>query len=482
MIVVLLIALLTSRYVLKALDVDDFGLYNVVGGVVGMLTFFNGTMLKSTQRFLNFAMVKNNKALASIFSSSITIHVLIVLIFIFLCETIGIWFLNYKINIPEGRELAANIVFQSTILSFSISILTIPYNAAVVAYEKMTFMAVVSIIDAVLKLGIAICLLYYSDDRLSLYGILLLFITVLNFFLYFYYCKKKYPVLKFKISYNKENFKQLFSFISWTLVGQMAVVGCNQGNVVLVNMFHALSANAAMSVGSQVSNAINNLTTNFQTAFNPQITKSYAEENYTYIRSLVYITSKLSFSIMIVVALPVVFNIDWLLNLWLDNVPPLSNIFATLFMINGIINAISTPFNYTVLSSGRIRTYQIVSASVFLLDLPFTYVLFCIGLPAISVLWVKIFVMTIIFFVRVLFASSVVNTISVSSVFREVLMPIIFISSICVFGAFYFNEYAYSFENRMLFTIILDCFCISLIWIVCLSKEERRSLVRILKR
>lgn len=482
MIVVMLIGLYTSRILLKALGVDDFGLYNVVGGVVGLLTFFNRTMEKSTQRFLNVSMVKGDESVSNIFSSSLTVHILFALAFLIIGETAGLWFLNAKVVIPEGREMAANIVYQSSLLSVCISFIIIPFSAAVIAYEKMTFLALVSIIDAVLKLGIALCLIGSSSDRLILYGILLLVVQILNFVMYFLYCRKKNKLLKFRISYNKENFKEIFSFVSWTLVGQAAVVGCNQGNVVLVNMFHSLVANAAMSVGSQINHAITNLTTNFQTAFNPQITKSFAEGNYGYLRSLVYTTSKMSFCIMFAVALPIAFNINWILDIWLDTVPQLSNVFAVLFMVNGIVNAISMPFNFTVLSSGNIRNFQVVTAIVFLSDLPITYMLFNHGMPPETVLWVKIGIILVMFFVRVYYSSKVVNTISIGSVCYDVLFPLLLTSGTTIALCLVLNAYANTLLVRLGLTAAIEVVCIAMIWYICLKKNERTSLLNIIKK
>ena len=481
MIIVLLISLYTSRIILKALGVDDFGLYNVVGGVVGVLTFFNGTMSKATQRFLNVAMVKTDTSLGSIFASSITVHLLIAIVFFILGETVGLWFLNTKIVIPIGRELAANIVYQATVLSFCISILTIPYSAAVIAFEKVSFLAFVSIFDAVLKLVIAFYLLYTSGDRLALYGVLHLIISTLNFILYFLFCKRYYPVLQFRLSFEKDNFKQIFSFVSWTLIGQFAVVGCNQGNIVLVNMFHSLAANAAMTVGSQINNAVNNLTTNFQTAFNPQITKSYAEGNFDYLKSLVYTTSKISFCILFVVGIPLAFNINWVLDLWLDVVPHLSNVFAISLLVNGILNALSMPFNFTVLSSGRIRNFQLVTALFFLMDLPVTYVLFKHGFPAPTVLVVKICAMVAILFVRVYFASRVVPSIKIVSFMRIVFMPLAITSSITIGIAFLLNGLACSLHSRLLFTFLIEIICVVLLWFISLSKSERTLLLKYAK-
>ena len=478
MIVVMMISLYTSRIVLQALGVNDFGLYNVVGGVVGLLTFFNTTMAKATQRFLNVEMVKSDKSLSDIFSSSITVHLIIALLFFCLCETLGLWFLDNKVNIPIGREESAAILYHTTILSLCTSIILIPYNAAVIAYEKMSFIAIVSIVDAVLKLGISLYLLIWEKDKLVLYGILLFAINILNFILYFSYTHWKYPTLKFCLSFNKQNFKQIFGYVSWTLLGQFAIVGCNQGNVILVNLFHSVVANAAMSVGSQINHAITNLTSNFQTAFNPQITKSFARGDYTYLSSLVYSTSKISFCILFVVALPVAFNVDWILKLWLGKVPYLSNTFAILFMANGIINALSSPFNFTVLSSDKIKKYQMVVSVIFITDIPIAYCLFSFGFPPPTVLVVKVCVMVVAMFVRIYFASRIVPTINVHSYVSNVLSSLFIVSFISIVVALILDKLTSSIQERLIYTLLVEIVCFISIWILCLTSEERNVIVR----
>lgn len=480
MIFVMLVSLYTSRIVLQALGVDDYGLFNVVGGVVGLLTFFNRTMEKSTQRFLNIAMVKDDNALGEIFASSITVHLLIAGLFVLMGETIGLWFLNAKINIPEERELAANIVYQATVFTVCTSFISLPYSAAVIAFERMSFFAVVSIVEVILKLGIAWLLLLEIGDSLAIYGILLFLMNILTSFMFFFYCRKKYPILRFRLSFDRNNFKKIFSFVSWTLVGQFAVIGCNQGNVVLVNMFYSLAANAAMSVGNQVNGAIVSLTTNFQTAFNPQITKSFAEKDFNYLKSLVYVTSKISFCILFIVALPIAFNIDWILDLWLKEVPEYSNAFAILFVVNGIINALSMPFNFTILSSDKIRNFQIATAVVFLLDIPTTYLLFSIGMPPTTVLWVKIVVITIILFVRIYYASRVVPSINVLSYGHSTLLPLLLMSTIVIGTAYLFDTVAYTTPLRIVYTFVIEITSVLLIWLMCFNKNERESLIKMI--
>lgn len=482
MIVVLLITLYTSRVVLKALGIDDFGLFNVVGGVVGLLTFFSDTMSKATSRFLNFAMVRDNSSIGNIFASSITVHILVAIVFLLLGETVGLWFLNAKIHIPEGRELAANIVYQSTVITFCLSIVTIPYRAAVVSYEKMSFIAVTGIIEAVLKLGIAFLLLTSSNDRLTLYGILLLGVHVFNYGLYIAYCRRNYKDLRFRVSFDKNNLKQIFSFVSWALLGQFAVVGCNQGNVVLVNLFHSVAANAAMSVGNQISHAITNLTTNFQTAFNPQITKSYAAEDYNYLKSLTYTTSKISFCILFVVILPVAFNIDWVLDIWLDRVPMYSNIFAILFMVNGVMNALSAPFHFVALATGNIRNFQIATALVFLLDIPIVYLLFSMGLPPVTVMWVKIGVITCILLVRIYYASKAVPAIRFGSYLKTILLPLFGTAAVMTSSAIILNDLVSTLGERLLLTVVIEAVSFILLYYVCLKKRERELLLGYIRR
>lgn len=482
MIVVLLIALYTSRIVLLALGVEDFGLFNVVGGVIGLLTFFNGTMIKATQKFLNVAMVKDRDSLASVFASSVTVHILITILFFVLGESIGLWLLRNHMNFPVDRIYAANFVYQATLISFCISILTIPYNAVIVAYEEMTFMAFVSIVDSLLKLFIAYVIMNTEcSDRLILYAFLLVLISLVDFLFYFLYCKRHYPKLKFKLLYEKEKIKQMFSYVGWTLVGQFAVVGCNQGNVVLVNMFYPLTVNAAMTIGNQINNAISGLTTNFQTAFNPQITKSFAEGSFDYLKTVVYSTSKISFCILFVVILPVIFNIDIILQLWLKVVPPLSDIFAVLFLVNGILNALSMPFNFIVLSSDNIKKFQLVTAFVFLIDLPATYFLFLIGYPATTVLWVKIFIIIIMLFVRLYFASCIVDTIKIKSYCRTVLAPLALSSSLLLVLGYFLNNYSNNIVLRWFNTTLLEVICLLSLWLICFSREERKSIINYIK-
>ena len=482
MVVVMFITLYTSRVVLKALGVDDFGLYGVIGGVVGLFSFLKTSMGKASQRFLNVEMVAEGGDLKAVFRTSMTIHFLIAIVLLVLAETFGLWFLNAKINIPEGREFAANIIYQTTIVSLCVSMIEIPFHADIIAHEKMTFFAVISVMDAFLKLLIAFLILFDNGDRLIMYGMLLMGISIINVILYYIYCKRKFFEISLKPFFDKERFKSIFGFVGWTLLGQAAVIGCNQGNGILVNLFHSVAANAAMTIGNQVSHAVTNLASNFQTAFNPQITKSYAEGNYSYLQSLVFTTSKISYCLLFVAMLPVAFNIDFILDLWLEKVPELSNIFCILFMVNAIINALSAPLNFSVMASGNIKWFQIVTAIVYLSDLVILYFLFGMGLPPATAMWVKVSIMVVILFVRLYYAHREIGCINFISYLKQVLIPLAVMSTGSIVIAFALHPLFTNLTMRIFLTMAIISVNLLLMWFVALNNSQRKSLISLIQK
>lgn len=476
MIVVLLVSLYTSRVVLKALGLEDYGLYNVIGGIVAIFSFLRNSMTQCTQRYLNCEMAKPDGQLNKTFCVSVTIHIFICIFLLFLAETIGLWFLNTKIQIPEGREIAANWVYQSTVFSLMTTILSIPYSAAIISHEKMGYFAVVSVVDVLLKLVIAFVLLTNVYDKLITYGILMMGISLLNFILYMSYCRVKFSETKYRFIVDKDRMKEMLGFTSWTLLGQLTVVGTNQGNGILVNMFHSVVANAAMSIGQQVNYAVTSLTSNFQTAFNPQITKSYASKDYDYLKFLVYCTSKISFLLLFLVAMPIMLNIDLILDIWLSEVPKGANIFCLLTFLNCIINAISMPFNFTIMSTGKIKWYQIALAVIYLFDLPILYILFSMGVPPYYAMVVKVCVTIVVFFLRLYFTNITVDAFCVNDYYKIVLLPIIM--DVCV--SFAFALFLWQFSDQMnlgiWLTTLYALFSVITSYYLCLSRKERNSL------
>ena len=472
-IVVLILALYTSRVVLAALGISDYGLHNVVGGVVALFSFFKTSLTKSTQRFLNVEMTKSDGQLTNVFKVSLLLHFLIALVTFFIAETLGLWFVNTYVDIPDGRSFAANVVYQTTIVSLLVTIISVPYNAGIIAREKMSFFAVVSIVDAVLKLVIAYAIVVVGYDRLITYSYLLMGVSFVNLIMCVVYCKRKLKECRFGFLWERKLVKEMFGYTTWTFVGQTAIIGTNQGNNILVNMFHTVTANAAMGVATQVNHAVVNLTSSFQTAFNPQITKSFATKDFEYLKGLVYTTSKISFFLLMVASLPLCFRIDAILHVWLRIVPAYSGTFCILMLCNSILNALSAPLNFCVLSSQKIKWFQIATSIVYLSDLAILYGLFKLGFPAVTALYVKVSIMVVILFVRLFFCHRVVNCINLISYSKQVLFPIVLSCLVCVsigFGLDFIFGKDFSAIIYMAMYFVLIC---AVVYFFGMNKKEK---------
>lgn len=482
MILVMFVGLYTSRVVLQALGINDFGLYNVIGGVVALFTFLRTSMEKCTQRFLNVAMAKFDERTDRVFSVAVIIHVCVAIIALVLAETIGLWFVNACIQIPNGREFAANCIYQTVVGGLILTIITIPYSACIIAHEKMGMFALISVIDCILNLLIAICLLKISGDSLILYGCLVLIAGIINFLCYIIYCRLKFSETKLFIVKDMSLYKKMLSYTSWTLLGHALIIGTNQGNTILVNIFHGVAANAAMGVANQVNRQVLNLTNNFQTAFNPQITKAYASGDYNYLRELVYSTSKISFFMLSIVIIPLTINIDSILNIWLKEVPPYSNIFCVLMLSSGILQALSAPLNFCIMATGRIKWFQIVTGLVFFSDLIILYGLFYCGFPPTTAMWVKVSIMTIVVWVRIAFAQKEIECISYRGYIQEVLFPVSYSTILCVLCALCASCCMRGILSQIIVTIILFFLCLTIVFTIGLNKEEKTMLINILRQ
>lgn len=369
------ITLYTSRVVLQALGVDDFGIYNIVGGIVVLFSFINAAMVASTQRFLNFELGRGNVEEAQkVFAASVNIYLVIVLAFLVLAETVGLWFLNRYLNVPDGRLLAANWVYQATLVATVLSFIRMPYNAAIIAYERMSFYAYISIVEAVLKLGI-VFLLYYFADKLIAYAWLVAAVSLLILMAYILFCRHVFTICQHHtFAYNRRRYMCLISFSGWSLFGSIANMGASQGVNILLNIFFGVLVNAAMGIANQVSGAINLFVNNFQTAFNPQIIKSYASGEKDRFISLILSTSKYSYYLLFLIALPCFICCNEILQLWLGKVPPHAVSFCRLLIIFSLIDAIQGPLWVSAQATGEIKHYQLLMSFLILLNLPVTYI------------------------------------------------------------------------------------------------------------
>lgn len=386
-ILTMLVSLYTSRVVLRELGESDFGIYNVVGGLVVLFSFLQGAMATATQRFLNIELGKNDTAgFNKVFSMSIMTHIAIALIVLILGETIGLWFFETQMNIPADRHYAAQWVYQSSILTCIINILRIPYNASIISYEKMGFYAYMGIFEAVMKLLIVYILVLSPSDKLISYSVLLSLVALLVNLIYWLYCRFKLNECRFKPAWDVKLFKSLIGFSGWSLFGSVANVSASQGVNMLFNIFCGVIVNASMGIANQVMHAVNTFVTNFQTAFVPQIMKSYAANEKDYFLTLINKTSRYSYLLLFLIGMPIIICCEPILNIWLGEIPEYSVSFTQLMICFCLIDALSGPLWYSVQATGKIRNYQIIVSSIIFINLPLSYIILRFGLSPVYAL------------------------------------------------------------------------------------------------
>lgn len=369
--VVLFISLYTSRLVLKVLGAEDLGIYNVVGGIVALMIFFRSALSKSTSRFITYELGGSggSSALKRIFSSAMTIHIVIAIAALIIGETIGLLILEHWTDIPNVRRDAAFWVFQSASGVFCLQLIIAPYESVIIAHENMSVFAYMSIFTVLLKLGVVCLLQGSSADRLVLYGLSLFLIDLLGLIIYYQYNKKKYPVFRFCFLWDREYSRKLFSFSGWTLAGSSANAATQQGVSLLFNNFVGLIANTALGFANQVNSAVSHFVASFQTAFNPQIIKLYASKEIVQMHLLMLRASKFSFLLAYVLVLPLVANMKYVLSIWLREVPEYTVEFCQLILVCCVIDSISGVFNTAITATGNIRGFQIGISISFVLDL-----------------------------------------------------------------------------------------------------------------
>ena len=485
MILIMLVTLYTSRVVLSELGIKDYGIYNVVGGVVMMFSFLNNCMTSSTQRFITFELGKGDiQKLKDVFAASLNIHIMIALTVVVVAETIGLWFVNEKLVIPLDRITAANWVYQFSILAFCVNIIQVPYNAILIAYEKMNVYAYISILEAFLKLGIAYLLVVLSSDKLIVYGILVFFVQLIVSLIYQIYCKRKYNESKFRLFWNKSLYTQMAGFAGWNLLGSIAWLVRDQGINIVLNLFFGPIINAARSIASQVSNAVMGFISNFQVALNPQITKNYAIGNIQEMEKLSYLGLKFSFILLFFMALPLCLNIDYILHLWLVSVPEYAAIFIVLIMIDSLIGVLfGVPLMTALSATGRIRNYQITVSCIILCILPVGYVALRLGYGATSVFYISILFTILSGFTRFLFCRKQIGF-SLRKNCEDVLLPVLGVT-ITSLPVPLFLKISYLEEQSLLNFVCLSIITLFITmvsaWCVVLKRNERTVIVSLIK-
>ena len=365
MLISMCVGLYTSRIVLASLGVVDYGINNVVGGIIAMFGFINGSMSNTTSRYITFYLKSgNHEKLNNIFNLASFIHFIIAFGIVLLGETIGLWFLHTKMTIPEDRMFAAEWLYQLSILTAVVSIISVPYNATIIAHERMNTFAYISIIDVFLKLLIAFSISYVPFDKLIYYGTLIFVVQVVDRYIYGYYCKKHFPETTMRFYWNKTLFKEMSKFAGWSLFGNFAYVFYTHGLNLLINIFCGPSVNAARGIAVQVDGVIKNFASNVQTAINPQIIKTYSEGEMARMYSLIFASSRICFFLLLVLSLPILFETDIILKAWLGSVPPHTVNFIRITLVNVILDTLINPMFIANLASGKVKIYQLTISSI----------------------------------------------------------------------------------------------------------------------
>lgn len=480
------VGLYTSRVVLNTLGIEDFGVYNIVGSIVVLFGFFNSAMSAATQRFLLVDIGKNDTIqLNKTFNTTLNIHFLIAIIVLVLAETIGLWFVNYKLNLPEARMNAVNWVYQFSVLTFLFGIIQVPYNALIIARERMNVYAYISIFEVVFKLLIVYLLVVLDYDKLKLYAFLLFAISFIVRIIEKEYCKKHFVESKYSFHYDKEYTKILLSFSGWSLFGNIAAVARAQGNNILLNLFFGIILNASYGIAIQIQGVVNTFVTNFQMAINPQIVKRYAAGELKESIKLICQSAKLSYFIMFLIACPVIFNVDYVLQLWLKNPPLSTSMFVVLSLINILIDSISGPLITGAQASGNIKWYQITIGSFILLCVPISYLLLKIYNNPNLIFYVIIGINLISLVLRIFFLRKLIK-LDILIFIKEVLQPVIlvtllYLGTYCflIDGLINIQNQFYSFLIKVASSILLN---IILIYFIGIDKTERKFVLNFIRR
>lgn len=473
------VSLYTSRVVLNTLGVEDFGIYNVVGGIVVMFSFLNSAMSSATQRYFSFELGQGNMdQLIKLFSITINIHFLIAIVITILAETIGLWFLNTKLNIPADKMYEANWVFQFSIATFFLTVISVPYNAAIISHERMGVYAYVSIFEVLAKLGVVYILVLTQSERLIWYAGMLFGVALFVRIFYGFYCKRNFVECTYEwIKDNKKSI-ELMHYAGWNLFGNLAGVGFTQGLNMLLNIFFGPVVNAANGIANQVNGAIVSFIGNFQVALNPQIVKSYASENKEYMQKLIFQGSRFSFYLLLLLTLPVIYQTEYILTLWLKNVPEYAVIFTQLILANALINSLSGTLMTAAQATGRIKAYQAIVGGLLLLNVPVSYVFLKFGYSASSVIYVMIVISVIATIARLVILEQL-GAVSIVGFFKDVILNT-FVVSALIFIVLYFivpQIPQHGFSAFIITTLLVEAITIVIIVSVGLQKNERAMVI-----
>lgn len=408
--VMMAISFFTARVTLEALGVTNYGIYNVVGGLVSMFSLISASLTASVTRFLTFGLGKGNiTKLKKTFAITVNIQIALILAIFVFAETLGLWFVNTRLTIPEDRMFAANFVYQVSILTFSLSLFSIPFNAIITAHEKMSVYAYLTIGEAVFKLIIVIMLLYMGGDKLIIYSSLILCQSIISQSISYVYCRRKFEECRYALIRDYREYKEIFQFSGWNFIGSSAAILSNQGVNMILNIFFGPIVNTARGIGIQVTAMLTSFSNNFMTALNPQITKSFASNQLNRTYSLIMKGAKLSFFLFLILSAPFLIETHQALHIWLGQVPEYSVKFARLAIILSLINILSNTLITAQLATGKLKKYQIVVGGTMMLNLPLSYLFLKLGYAPTVTMIIAICIAQICMFLRLWFLREMIG-------------------------------------------------------------------------
>ncbi|WP_323668402.1 oligosaccharide flippase family protein [Aliarcobacter butzleri] len=482
MIIIMAVSFYTIRVVLDTLGITDFGLYELVASFVAIMVFLNGTLTSGTQRFLTFEIGKNNLVkLKQTFSIAILIHISLALFILIVGETIGLWFLYEKMNIPADRFDAAFWAYQFAIFSTMITIMQVPYNALIIAHERMHIFAYISILEAGLKLLIVYLLLLSSYDKLISYAILIFLVSISIAFIYRTYVIKNYQESYFEFSFDKDIVKSMVHFSGWNIFGTLGSLLSTQGINIILNIFFGPIAVAARAISMQVSGGLSQFVNGFQQAVTPQITKLYASNQIEEMNKLLYQNSKYAFLLLWLIAFPVIMQTEYILNLWLVEVPKNTVIFCQIIIAHSLIMSLNRPYVMAIHATGNMKQTNVTAGTLLILVLPISYLLLDNGFSIITPLIIYMIATLLCFIIELYYLKKWIN-VSVISLFKNTLFPVSIISIISIIPVYLIiNLYENSFIKFLFVTFFSMFIVFALSYLIALDKEEKAKLKTMIK-
>ena len=483
MLVLMLVGLYTSRVVLASLGENDFGIYDVIGGVVAMFTIISGALNSAITRFITFEMGKEDEnRLNKVYSAAVLIQFALAVIVVALAEPVGLWFIDNRMTIAPERIPAAVMVLHFSLASFVINLMSVPQMASITAHEKMSAYAYIGLLDGLLRLGVAFLISRSSADRLVLYAALMMVTVLVVRSAYGLYCRKNFPECRFRRVRDLSLIKEMFSFAGWNFIGVSSGVLRDQGGKILVNLFAGTAVNAARGVAMQLNGAVQGFVTNFMTAVNPQITKSYASGDHGYMFYLISKSSRMSYFLLYILALPVLFNTEYILDLWLKDVPDHSALFVRLFLVYTLSESLSNPLVTAQLATGKIRNYQLVVGGLQLLNIPVSYAFLKMGaMPEVTVM-VAIAVSQICLFARLFMLKGMIALPS-GEFLRKVYLNVAGVTALSLVLPLAVCRYIPDgFMGFMANVALCICSAAASVLTAGLSRGERRELLSMLKK